>query len=46
MTGEHGVGLLKRDGVRRELSAAVIAMQRAVKDALDPYAVLNPGKVF
>ncbi|MGE3664131.1 MAG: FAD-binding oxidoreductase [Pseudonocardia sp.] len=45
VTGEHGVGLLKRDGMRRELGPAVVALQRAVKQALDPEGILNPGKV-
>jgi glycolate oxidase len=46
VTGEHGVGLLKRAGMRRELGPAVLAMQRAVKSALDPYDILNPGKAI
>lgn len=46
VTGEHGVGLLKRDGLRRELSPAVLALHRAIKDALDPRNILNPGKIF
>jgi glycolate oxidase len=46
VTGEHGVGLLKRGGLSRELSAAVLEMHRAVKAALDPHHILNPGKVF
>ncbi len=46
VTGEHGVGLLKRDGLAHELSPEVVAMQRAVKAALDPHGILNPGKVF
>jgi glycolate dehydrogenase FAD-linked subunit len=46
VTGEHGVGLLKRDGLRRELDPAVLALHRAVRSALDPHHVLNPGKVF
>jgi glycolate oxidase len=46
VTGEHGVGLLKRPGLVRELSPAVLAMHRAVKQALDPHHILNPGKVF
>jgi glycolate oxidase len=46
VTGEHGVGLLKRRGLHAELEPAVIAMHRAVKDALDPAGVFNPGKVF
>jgi glycolate oxidase len=46
VTGEHGVGLLKRAGLSRELSPAVLDMHRAVKAALDPHNILNPGKVF
>ncbi len=46
VTGEHGVGLLKREGLAAELSAEVVQMHRAVKAALDPSNVLNPGKVF
>jgi glycolate oxidase len=46
VTGEHGVGLLKRAGLSRELSPAVLEMHRAVKAALDPYHILNPGKIF
>ena len=46
VTGEHGVGLLKRDGLARELSPAVMAMHHAVKRALDPAGILNPGKGF
>jgi glycolate oxidase len=46
VTGEHGVGLLKRDGMQRELGPQVLALQRAVKQALDPDGILNPGKVI
>ena len=44
VTGEHGVGLLKRAGLSRELSPAVLEMHRAVKAALDPYHILNPAR--
>ena len=46
VTAEHGVGLLKMKGLERELDPASLLMQRAVKHALDPLAVFNPGKVF
>jgi glycolate oxidase len=44
VTGEHGVGILKRDGMRRELDPGSLAMQAAVRRALDPREVFNPGK--
>lgn len=46
VTGEHGVGLLKLPGAAAELSPRVVAMHRAVKNALDPAGILNPGKAF
>jgi glycolate oxidase len=46
VTGEHGVGLLKRKGLHAELSPTVIGMHHAVKNALDPAGIFNPGKVF
>lgn len=46
VTGEHGVGLLKLAGLAREQSPEVQAMQRAVKHALDPHGILNPGKAI
>ncbi len=44
VTGEHGVGLLKRDGMRRELDPGALAMQDAVRKALDPLGLFKPGK--
>ena len=46
ITGEHGVGLLKRGGLERELSSSVLEMHRAIKRALDPAGILNRGKIF
>jgi glycolate oxidase len=46
VTGEHGVGLLKRDGMRRELGPSVVAVQHAIKQALDPLNLFNPGKAL
>src|SRR5580692_6513084 len=44
VTGEHGIGILKRDGMRRELDPGSLALQSAVRQALDPRGVFNPGK--
>jgi glycolate oxidase len=45
-TGEHGVGLLKRDWLAREIGPVGMRVHRAVKDALDPANIMNPGKVI
>jgi glycolate oxidase len=46
VTGEHGVGLLKKSGLLRELDPGSMLMQQAVKHALDPLNIFNPGKVL
>ncbi len=46
ITGEHGVGLSKKAYLPKEQSAALIALQRSVKAAIDPQGILNPGKIF
>ncbi|PZM90552.1 MAG: FAD-binding oxidoreductase, partial [Actinobacteria bacterium] len=44
-TGEHGVGLLKRDWLAREIGPVGMRVHRAIKAALDPAGLMNPGKV-
>jgi len=44
ITGEHGIGLAKERWWPRAVSADVRALHRAVKKALDPKEILNPGK--
>jgi glycolate oxidase len=46
LTGEHGVGLLKRRWLGDELGDAQLDLQRRIKAAFDPLGILNPGKVF
>jgi glycolate oxidase len=45
-TGEHGVGLLKRDWLAAEIGPAGMRVHHAIKQALDPMNLLNPGKVL
>ncbi len=46
VTGEHGVGTLKRSYLTHELGEQTLGVHRAIKRALDPYWILNPGKAF
>jgi len=46
LTGEHGVGIEKRELMRVQYSDADLAQQMRVKAAFDPDWLLNPGKVF
>lgn len=45
-TGEHGVGLHKMEFLQRETGDGAVAMMRAIKRALDPKNIMNPGKIF
>jgi glycolate oxidase len=46
ITGEHGVGALKRPHLGGQLGAGGLHLHHAIKGALDPLGILNPGKVF
>ncbi|BBA97626.1 putative oxidoreductase [Actinacidiphila reveromycinica] len=46
ITGEHGVGLLKKDWLARELGPLGVELQRGVKAVFDPLGLLNPGKML
>ncbi|MEK4606736.1 glycolate oxidase subunit GlcD [Geobacillus sp. FSL W8-1251] len=46
ITGEHGVGVMKAPYLEWKLGPAGIAAMKAVKQALDPNNIMNPGKVF
>ena len=45
-TGEHGIGLHKQAFLLDETGTEAVALMRALKAAMDPLAILNPGKIF
>ena len=46
ITGEHGVGLGKRDYLQAEHGEAAVNVMKGIKYSLDPHNLMNPGKVF
>lgn len=46
ISGEHGIGTSKAPYLKMQLSDAEIGMMKAIKRALDPNNILNPGKIF
>jgi glycolate oxidase len=46
LSGEHGVGSLKRPHFERALGPVSVEVQRRLKQALDPLNLMNPGKMF
>lgn len=46
LSGEHGVGIEKRDFVERELDKTALTLMRKIKSQFDPRGILNPDKMF
>jgi glycolate oxidase len=46
LSGEHGIGLLKKQFLEADLGPDVLALMRRIKDAIDPAGIMNPGKIF
>ncbi len=46
LSGEHGVGLEKRDYIGREIDPVTLGLMINIKKQFDPTGILNPGKVF
>ncbi|PNU20199.1 glycolate oxidase subunit GlcD [Geothermobacter hydrogeniphilus] len=46
VSGEHGIGVAKRDYLARQIGPAGIAVMRRIKDSFDPQGMLNPGKII
>lgn len=45
-TGEHGIGLHKKDFLRQEAGEPAMALMHRIKQAIDPRGILNPDKIF
>jgi len=46
LSGEHGVGLEKRDFIARELDPVSLRLMHQLKQQFDPNGILNPGKML
>ncbi|MDT9599704.1 FAD-binding oxidoreductase [Sphingosinicella rhizophila] len=46
ISAEHGIGQMKADALARTADPALLFAQRAIKAALDPAGIMNPGKIF
>ncbi|MEA3412737.1 MAG: FAD-linked oxidase C-terminal domain-containing protein [Pseudomonadota bacterium] len=46
LSGEHGVGIAKRDYIDREIDSVTLDLMRRIKAQFDPRGILNPAKVF
>ena len=46
ISAEHGVGSLKVDSLPDYKSSVALGLMQAIKRALDPAGILNPGKIF
>lgn len=46
LSGEHGIGLLKREFLPQSLDPGALALMKTIKAAVDPNNIMNPGKVY
>lgn len=46
LSGEHGIGVMKKAFIKKEMGEAGVRYQQMIKKALDPKNILNPGKIF
>jgi len=46
VSGEHGIGIAKKDYLARQIGPGGVAVMKRIKQAFDPEGILNPGKIF
>jgi glycolate oxidase len=46
VSGEHGIGIAKKEYLARQIGAGGVAVMKRIKQAFDPNGILNPGKIF
>ncbi len=46
VSGEHGIGIAKKDYLARQVGSGGVAVMKRIKKAFDPDGILNPGKIF
>ena len=46
ISAEHGIGVMKRDLLAEKKSSVEMNLMRTIKQSLDPYNIMNPGKVI
>jgi D-lactate dehydrogenase (cytochrome) len=45
-TGEHGIGIGKKESLRKEVGDDTLMVMQSIKQAMDPHWIMNPGKIF
>jgi len=46
VSGEHGIGMAKKEYLARQIGPGGVRVMKRIKDAFDPKGILNPGKIF
>jgi glycolate oxidase len=46
VSGEHGIGVAKRDYLAKQIGPEGVAVMRRIKNSFDPKGLLNPGKII
>lgn len=44
--GEHGIGIGKKESLLKEVGPDTLGVMKSIKQSLDPYWIMNPGKIM